>query len=994
MKKQNRSIWRKLTAVILTIGVIAGIFQSIPVYAEVEMKTPQETQDVDSEQMQAEPDKVKEPEQADEAEKNLASEQISNVKDEGFEFKDTMSFSLMNDKAAKSMDVKANEAAKVKIISDGVESDGSINAGVISENYPILDGIKFLGAYVVTESGEDQIAYIGSYSDVNGTAHTYYAFTETSDTGILLKDKQFIKLVYKTEYQVGYQIRLDSVGGADCPDGGNFSYADTILMINKGEDINVRFTATKRQPIEGDSYKFEKLYAIGADGNQTEVTLDGTGSGKISNVTQDITICAVVSKVTTYKLIVANQSRGHVCWAGHGDEKNSDPSNPYIVDPSKFCSYDGNGSRTGTAGATVTTAPGGTIYFVMYSQAGTKWEFQHLIINGTYIDAICDGQIHTQAVNGMMLNFRSLGYGKDSHLKSNSNSTRSKFECWITNVNEDITVNFECESDRRETLTLVQADGIASAAASSFDRNYYPSWFIPESVRDFWNGIYTGAQLGPMDIGKDLVNEFWNGSKSGYQSSTNGHTAVETKTNSKKTLFETSDPKYGSRYVYFKTAPGYDPTSITAQITGQHTNLPVGDIATLVSGKAGSWLGFFSRDTNKSVAAAKKAGYDWYVYYEGMGINFRNLSLSCNPYQYTAEYDLSGGSLDGQATYTDNAKYVIKAGENKIILPASPPVKEGYLFQCWKLVPTNIDPRFSDVNMLLDSASVFTINGTTYEYGLETVKTEYELDDDWHTDYNAVPGGNHHFKFVAQWEAMDNPSAPKAQYTVTKYKEVKEGTSDAISAHGKYYVLMEPVSQNMGTKNQTIIGIPEKAPKGYILGKNSITRLENFMSEGNTANELTYYYDQVHTLTISKVLEGDYADKTKAFEVTLSLKDAENNPVSGTFTYITFTEGEATIKLKGDQTITIAGVETGTFGVVENDTDGYTTTYKIGNDEETSKVPENLPIQDDVSVKIRNVKIDIPSTGIPSGAETRAAYGALILLIGVGIITLFLKRGK
>ncbi|CUX27266.1 hypothetical protein [Clostridium sp. C105KSO13] len=71
MKKQNRSIWRKLTAVILTIGVIAGIFQSIPVYAEVEMKTPQETQDVDSEQMQAEPDKVKEPEQADEAEKIL-----------------------------------------------------------------------------------------------------------------------------------------------------------------------------------------------------------------------------------------------------------------------------------------------------------------------------------------------------------------------------------------------------------------------------------------------------------------------------------------------------------------------------------------------------------------------------------------------------------------------------------------------------------------------------------------------------------------------------------------------------------------------------------------------------------------------------------------------------------------------------------------------------------------------------------------------------------
>lgn len=968
-KNVKKIMWKKIVAFALVLGIFVNLLQSIPSYA-VEQVTDENVEVENTEAIQ--------------------------------EFQDTISFSVLNNEVESGQQIRINETVPVKILMDEEISDGVIPVGNIEENYPVIENKTFEGAYVVTEDGEDKIAYLGSYADEDNNTYTYYAFNETSDTGILLKDNQYIKLVYKTEFQIKYEIRINSELGEECPDGGTFLYADIINMAKSGENIDVRFLVTKRDTQEGVSYNLLKLYAIEEDGNKTEIALDSTGSGRFTDIKQNITFCAVVQKVESYKLIVKKQNRGHICWAGHGDEKESTPSDPYSTDPVKFCSYDKDGSITGVKGATVTSAPGGTIYFVMYSQAGTKWGFQHLIINNQYIDAVYDGKIHQQTVNGMTVYFRSLGVGKDNHLKANGDKDRSKFECWVTNVAEDIVVDFECESDKRETLTLVQSDGIDSVAASSFDRNYFPSWLLPESVKDFWNSL--GLSLSGKDIGKDLVNEYWSGSKESYEGSDNKHTAVETKTNSNKTWFGTDTPKYGSRYVYFKSALGYDPTSITAKITGKDEKLPVGNIANLASGKTGSWLGIFSAETNKSVNLAKKQAYDWYVYYEGIGINFRNISLSCNPYVYVMRYELSGGKLDGKDTYEDEANYSIKPENNKAVMPAKVPVKEGYSFQGWKLVPTNKNPEFSTINIILDPASVFTIDSTTFKYGLETEKTEYELEDGKHIDYNTVPGGNHHFTFVAQWSKLDDLTAPKASYTIEKYQEAVKETEGAIINNGKSYMLMEPMVTKVGTKGQTIIGIPEKASDGFVLSKDSITRLENFMTAGNAENRLIYYYDRLHTISIKKITQGEFADKTKIFNTTIFLFNAKGEPVNGKFACtgngsdenqngtISFNNGEAKIGLRDGQGIRIEGLETGSYSIHEESAEGYSTTYTINNEAESRDAPNKADLQMNVDVKIINIKETVPETGIIN-RNPKIILCLVIMFVG-GTLAYDLKKSR
>lgn len=82
------------------------------------------------------------------------------------------------------------------------------------------------------------------------------------------------------------------------------------------------------------------------------------------------------------------------------------------------------------------------------------------------------------------------------------------------------------------------------------------------------------------------------------------------------------------------------------------------------------------------------------------------------------------------------------------------------------------------------------------------------------------------------------------------------------------------------------------------------------------------------SLTISKKLAGNAPDANKAFTFTIQLLD-HNDPISGTFGDITFTNGTASITLKGGQSKVITGLPNGIeYTVTEADytNDGYTTT--------------------------------------------------------------------
>ncbi|WP_333792067.1 Spy0128 family protein [Muricomes intestini] len=93
---------------------------------------------------------------------------------------------------------------------------------------------------------------------------------------------------------------------------------------------------------------------------------------------------------------------------------------------------------------------------------------------------------------------------------------------------------------------------------------------------------------------------------------------------------------------------------------------------------------------------------------------------------------------------------------------------------------------------------------------------------------------------------------------------------------------------------------------------------------GDDANLVTiknYQEGTAGELTLSKMVTGEAADKTKAFDFTITLKDVDGNAVNGTYSYIgkrvpagdiEIKDGKGTISLTDGQSITIAGIPKGT----------------------------------------------------------------------------------
>lgn len=125
---------------------------------------------------------------------------------------------------------------------------------------------------------------------------------------------------------------------------------------------------------------------------------------------------------------------------------------------------------------------------------------------------------------------------------------------------------------------------------------------------------------------------------------------------------------------------------------------------------------------------------------------------------------------------------------------------------------------------------------------------------------------------------------------------------------------------------------------GYVTTKTGDTGTIVGNSEQTAAFKNTRNADG--SLTVSKTLEGNDTDSTKEFTFTITLSDPT---INGTYSGVTFTNGVATITLKGGESKTIEGLPNGVgYEVTEADysADGYVTT-KTG---DTGTIDENKPM--------------------------------------------------
>jgi hypothetical protein len=174
-------------------------------------------------------------------------------------------------------------------------------------------------------------------------------------------------------------------------------------------------------------------------------------------------------------------------------------------------------------------------------------------------------------------------------------------------------------------------------------------------------------------------------------------------------------------------------------------------------------------------------------------------------------------------------------------------------------------------------------------------------------------------------------------------------------------------------------------------------------------------------LTVSNMVKGNYADKTKGFTFTVSFQDAGGENLTGTFNYtgsvvdgsgaqtpangsFTLSGGTAPLPtLKHWQQITIADVPAGAKVNVTMTADStYTTKYS---DKKSSVDPlkvtgtsTGLQITDGIDERIvafENTRNETPEVGIDAGGITAAMTGAILLLcISAGIAIVSSRRRR
>ncbi|MCL2300993.1 MAG: hypothetical protein FWC27_12695 [Firmicutes bacterium] len=183
---------------------------------------------------------------------------------------------------------------------------------------------------------------------------------------------------------------------------------------------------------------------------------------------------------------------------------------------------------------------------------------------------------------------------------------------------------------------------------------------------------------------------------------------------------------------------------------------------------------------------------------------------------------------------------------------------------------------------------------------------------------------------------------------------------------------------------------------------------------------LIYEQELRADVTITKTVEGDYADRTKTYEFTLTFKDSGDSllPTNTQFAYtggvipgfgaaapsdgtLTLTDGAGIIRLKHGQTITVKNVPSaGKIQIAETPQDGYVPSYKDSADLSGTRIGSNDTGLKTVGAAART--FDFTNTRDPAvvptgiGEDSRAfaallSLSALLLLSGTAM-TIFKRK--
>jgi hypothetical protein len=163
-------------------------------------------------------------------------------------------------------------------------------------------------------------------------------------------------------------------------------------------------------------------------------------------------------------------------------------------------------------------------------------------------------------------------------------------------------------------------------------------------------------------------------------------------------------------------------------------------------------------------------------------------------------------------------------------------------------------------------------------------------------------------------------------------------------------------------------------------------------------NDIEWEADAVN-LTITESTEGEYADQTKEFELTLTSDELKGTTVEteadGTAGTLAFDEsGKATVKLAHDKSVVLKGLKKATsLTVVSEDVAGYATTYDVTVGESTNADLQQCAVtmSNEASVIVHNEFDGVPATGLSDSAN---AWLCAIAISAILFVASWLHRRR
>lgn len=437
--------------------------------------------------------------------------------------------------------------------------------------------------------------------------------------------------------------------------------------VDVNEDIDFYITPAKH-------YKIQSVTYTGVDEDiAQEANVDAHGYVNIpaAYVSTDMQIDVAFEQVESYTITQGSIAQGHLC---------------------AECTANASAHQEGIDYTNVKVQAGSPAVFVLYSQnwsGGDEWYLTDVQINDETVNVPMSyykgDSAQTTMKNGSTVTVRLEDTdAKDPHVNKNK---RYKYIVTISEAQANMVIDANFKKDGRREVIFKGLNGIEKTAASTESR-YYKAF---------------------KKIGYH------------YDYSLTVNTSQIYKT------YNQGDDKSRNIYAY-TLKPGYNPETVTYQMfydgterEQQATQFGVGSkLLDIVNGYKTNYRHFDSFIANMYLN-----GFEYGFALKQHSAHNQQCYLNADPYQYTFSYQLNGGEFvegdlntslyaidETQGYIVDSSTYTIENETQAVYMPMERPVKEGYVFNGWKLVENDKVTLDAGKQFILDATSINSADTT------------------------------------------------------------------------------------------------------------------------------------------------------------------------------------------------------------------------------------------------------------------------------------------